>query len=228
VEFARKGRWDVSFKEAVAQQRELAPLVSLADRVEAPRLVAALDLAVGRMGETGRAAVVVWRPDDGSVVESVAIERPLTIPYVPGLLAYREGPLGEEALRAVQTEPDLVLIDGHGLAHPRLFGVACHFGVLLDRPTIGVGKSRLFGRHDEPGPNSGDRAPLYDGAGEQIGVVLRTRLRSKPVYVSPGNHVSIETAADLVMTCVRGHRLPEPIFLADRLSKDRGDSAPRP
>ena len=224
MEFVLQPKWDVSVPEAMAQQRELARLVSLEDRVTRPALVAGVDLAVGRVGELGRAAMVVWRAEDGAVVESVAIEKELRMPYIPGLLAFREGPLVEEALRAVQSEPDVLLVDGQGLAHPRRAGIACHVGVHLGRPTIGVGKSRLFGRAAEPGPQPGDREPLLNPAGEQIGVVLRTRPRSKPLFVSPGHRVSPETAAEIVMRCLRGHRLPEPIFLADRLSKDR----PRP
>ena len=221
MEFARQPRWDVSVAEAIAIQRELAQLVSLEDRVGALNLVGAVDLAVGRVGELGRAAAVVWRSSDGTVVEQMAIERRLTIPYIPGLLAFREGPLVEEALRLIRSEPDVILCDGQGLAHPRRCGIACQVGVLLDRPTIGIGKSRLYGIDRVPGPNPGDREPLLAPDGDLLGVILRTRAGSKPVYVSPGNHVSPERAGEIVFACLRGHRLPEPVFLADRLSKER-------
>ncbi|HEU4752119.1 MAG TPA: endonuclease V [Armatimonadota bacterium] len=221
MEFARKGRWEVTPAEAFAIQRELAGEVSLEDQLGAVELVGAVDLAVGRVGELGRAAAVVWRPDTGEVVESVAIEQPLRMPYIPGLLAFREGPLLEEVLRQVESEPDVLLLDGQGIAHPRGCGIACQFGVLLDRPTIGVAKSRLFGTAAEPGPLPGDRVPLLDPRGREIGTVLRTRERSKPLWVSPGSHVSPERAAEVVLSCVRGHRLPEPLWLADRLSKER-------
>jgi deoxyribonuclease V len=155
------------------------------------------------------------------VVESVAVELPLRMPYIPGLLAFREGPLVEAALRQVRSEPDVVLVDGQGLAHPRRCGIACQLGVYLDRPAIGVAKSRLTGHAPEPGPEPGDREPLLTPDGTQIGVLLRTRLRSKPLYVSPGHYVSPDRAGEIVMSCVRGHRLPEPIHLADRLSKER-------
>lgn len=178
-------------------------------------------MALGRFAETGRAAVVVWRVSDGQIVEQIALELPITLPYIPGLLAFREGPLVEAALRQIRSEPDVVMVDGQGIAHPRRMGIAAHLGVLLGRPTLGVGKTRLFGRAAEPGPEVGDHTPLLAPDGEQIGVFLRTSRRGNPVYVSPGQFITPETAGDVVMQCVRGHRLPEPIFLADRLSKDR-------
>ncbi len=225
MQFAREPRWDVTPAEAAALQRELAPLVVLEDAVTEPGLVAGVDLGVGRFGELGRGAVVVWRPEDGAVVEEVAVELPITMPYIPGLLAFREGPLVEAALRALRTEPDLLLFDGQGIAHPRRFGIAAHVGVLLDRPTIGIGKTRLFGHAAEPGSQPGDREPLLSPEGECLGAVLRTRAGSRPLYVSPGHRVAPESAAELVWRCVRGHRLPEPVFLADRLSKARGAAA---
>lgn len=216
--------WNLTPREAVALQREWAGRVLLEDQVTEPRLVAGVDMALGRFDRTGRAAVVVWSVPESAVVEQVALELPLTFPYIPGLLAFREGPLVVEALRRIQSEPDVVLVDGQGIAHPRGFGIAAMLGVLLDRPTIGVGKSRLYGTAEEPGPEPGARAPLRAPDGEQIGVLLRTHRRGKPLYVSPGQYFTPETAADVVMRCVRGHRLPEPLWLADRLSKARGTS----
>lgn len=221
MKFAREPQWDLPPTAAIALQRELASHVRLEDPVTEIELVAGVDMALGRFAETGRAAVVVWRVSDGSVVEQLALELPITLPYIPGLLAFREGPLVEAALRQIKTEPDVVMFDGQGIAHPRRMGIAAHLGVLLGRPTLGVGKTRLFGRADEPGPESGDRTPLLAPDGEQIGVFLRTSRRGNPVYVSPGHFMTPAAAAEAVMTCVRGHRLPEPIFLADRLSKDR-------
>jgi deoxyribonuclease V len=221
MNFTRTPVWDLLRAKATALQRELAREVSLEDRVGEVRLIAGVDLAVGRFGELGRGAVVVWRLEDEAVVESITVELPLTIPYIPGLLAFREGPLVEAALRQVRSEPDVVMVDGHGISHPRGLGIAAHLGVLLDRPTIGVAKSPLYARGPDPGPDPGDRAALSTPRGEPIGYQLRTRTRSKPVYVSPGNHLTPETAVDLVWRCCRGHRLPEPTFLADRLSKTR-------
>jgi deoxyribonuclease V len=222
MDFARQPRWDVTLEEARALQRELAAEVSLVDRLPAAvEVVGAVDMAVGRVGEVGRAALVVWRASDGAVVEERAIERALAMPYIPGLLAFREGPLLEDVLRQCETEFEVLLVDGAGLGHPRRCGIACQIGIYLDRPTVGVAKSRLLGTAEEPRPEPGSTSPLLD-KGERIGTVLRTRLRGNPLYVSPGHHVSHETAARVAMACVRGHRLPEPLFLADRLSKERG------
>lgn len=221
MEFAREPRWNVAVSEMLQLQRELAPLVSLQDELEEIRLVGGVDLAFGRNADEGRGVVVVWRPSDGAVVEEVVVEMPITIPYIPGLLAFREGPLVEAALRQIQSEPDVLLFDGQGIAHPRGLGIAAHVGVLLDRPTVGVGKTRLYGQAEEPDLEPGSRTPLLRPDGTPIGVLLRTRLRSKPLYVSPGHRVSPERAGEIAMSCVRGHRLPEPIFLADRLSKQK-------
>jgi len=222
MEFAREPQWDLPVEAAFRLQRALATAVSLVDRVTEPEVAAGVDLALGsRESNEGRGVVVVWRVSTGEVLEEVVARAPIRFPYVPGLLAFREGPLVEAALRQVRTEPDLLLFDGQGIAHPRGLGIAAHLGVLLDRPSIGIGKSRLTGYAEEPGPHPGNRSPLLLRDGRVIGTLLRTTARSKPVYVSPGNHVSPERAADLVMACVRGHRLPEPVHLADKLSKDR-------
>ena len=156
-------------------------------------------------------------------VERVLVERPVAFPYVPGLLSFREVPALLEALDRLHARPDLILCDGHGYAHPRRFGLACHLGLWLDVPAIGVAKSRLTGRHEEPGPAKGDLAWLRAGSGarpsERIGAVLRTRERVKPVYVSAGHRVSLRTAVALTLACTARYRLPEPTRLADKLSK---------
>ena len=220
MQFLYPSRWNLAPRDAIAFQRELAQQVRLEDRIDRVELVAGVDLAFPQEG-IGRAAIVVWRASDNVVVEEVSVDVPVTFPYVPGLLAFREGPAAEAAFRALQTEPDLVMVDGQGIAHPRGLGIAAHLGVLLDRPTIGVAKSRLFGRGEEPGLDPGDREPLLAPDGRQIGVLLRTRPRSKPLWVSPGQYVTPDRAAEIVLACTRGHRLPEPTFLADRLSKVR-------
>lgn len=220
MEFVREPRWDLPIEEAVQLQRELAALVSLEDRLDSAELIAGFDLAEERESGQGRGVVVVWRASTGTVVEEVVTRAPLLSPYVPSLLAFREGPLVEAALRQLQTEPDLILFDGQGIAHPRGLGIAAHLGVLLDRPTIGIGKTRLIGAAAQPGPNPGDREPLMLPNGRIIGALLRTRVGSKPVYVSPGNHLSPARAVELVMQCVRHNRLPEPVHLADKLSRD--------
>lgn len=152
------------------------------------------------------------------IVESALIDRPLTFPYVPGLLSFREAPATLELLEQLSEKPDLLLVDGQGLAHPRRFGLACHLGLLADVPTIGVAKSRLIGTYQEPGIERGAWSEPVDG-GEIIGAVLRTRSAVRPVFVSIGHRISLKTAIDLVLCCTGRFRLPEPIRVADIFSR---------
>lgn len=176
-------------------------------------LVAGCDVSFSRAANRVYAAVVVLSYPELREVEVGLAEDTAKFPYVPGFLIYREGPVLERAFAALTREPDVILFDGHGMAHPRRFGIASHFGVLLDRPTIGVGKSRFVGEFTEPGPEPGDASPLIDH-GEVIGCVLRTKRRVRPVFVSIGHRINLETAVDLVQRCCRGYRLPEPTRLA--------------
>lgn len=212
--------WDLTPSEARALQRELAGRVLREDRFGEISTVAGIDLAFPRTpsGDVlGRAALVVLRLPDLKVIEEQVVERPVSFPYVPGLLSFRESPVALAAFEALAYRPDLLVVDGHGLAHPRRFGIACHLGLLLDLPTIGCGKSILVGRATDPGPEAGSWTPLIYG-GETIGAALRTKTRTKPVYVSIGHRVSLESAVDLVQRFNRGYRLPEPTRLADRLA----------
>lgn len=149
------------------------------------------------------------------MIERKSAVAPLRFPYVPGLLSFREAPAMLAALRRLRATPDALLVDGHGYAHPRRFGIACHLGVLVGIPTAGVAKSRLVGEHAEPGPRRGDCAPLVH-EGERIGSVLRTREGSKPIYVSVGHLVDLDSAQALVLAACDAHRLPEPTRRADR------------
>jgi len=139
------------------------------------------------------------------------------MPYIPGLLSFREGPLLLRAFSRLKTPPDLILFDAHGLAHPRRFGVACHLGLLLDIPSIGCGKTRLCGEYDEPGPAVGDSTPLrLDG--KRTGSVVRTRAGTKPIFVSPGHRIGFPQAVRWVLGCGGGYRLPEPTRIAHKLA----------
>lgn len=189
------------------------------DRFDALVTVAGIDVAYGRRGGPARAAVVVLDRMTLALREQATVTVPVAFPYIPGLLSFREMPPALEALARLRRQPDLLVVDGHGLAHPRRFGIACHLGVHLNCPSIGVAKSRLVGTHDEPGPRRGDRVPLVDGAGATIGCVLRTRDRVTPVFVSIGHRVCLETAVALVLAMTTRYRLPEPTRLADRLSR---------
>ena len=216
-------RWDLSPDEARALQRELAGRVVREDRLGEIRSVAGLDLGFPRLpsGEVvGRAALAVLRLPELELVERRVVDRPVTFPYVPGLLSFRESPIALAAFETLARRPDLLMVDGHGYAHPRRFGIACHLGVLLDLATIGCAKSILVGSAEEPGPERGNWTPLVH-RGETIGAALRTRPGTKPVYVSIGHRVSLETAIELSLRCNRGYRLPEPTRLADRAASGR-------
>lgn len=205
-------------RDLIARQRELARLVEPQDRLDwPPRLVAGVDCAFPDGGKRTRAAAVLFRfPELECVAEAVS-ELDTTLPYIPGLLSFRELPAIVQALEQLPQAPDVVLCDGQGMAHPRRFGVACHLGVETGLPAVGVGKSRLCGQHHTPGLEKGSREPLIDN-GEEIGRVVRTRANVRPVYVSVGHRVSLTTAVDLVLSCTTRFRLPEPIRAADRLA----------
>ena len=168
---------------------------------------------MGVRGNVARAAVVVLSYPGLEVVDSSVVDLPVTFPYVPGLLAFRECPAVLSAFEKLSVEPDLIIVDGQGLAHPRRFGIACHLGVLLDKPTIGCAKSRLIGTFEATAQAAGSWVPLCE-AGETIGAVLCTKEGTRPLFVSIGHEVDLEAAVRLVLSCCQGHRLPETTRLA--------------
>ncbi len=180
------------------------------------RLVAGVDAAFSADAERCIAAAVLWDVRSGEVVEARTAERPVTFPYVPGLLSFREAPAVLAALRRLKGEPDAIICDAHGVAHPRRFGLACHVGVICGVPTVGCAKSRLVGEHREPGAVRGSRCEVRD-RGAVVGSVLRTRHGVRPVYVSVGHLIDLRTAERLVLRCATMFRLPEPTRLADKL-----------
>ena len=209
-------RWAVTAKQAIAIQSELAAGVRETVLPIAPRLVAGLDAAFSADGDWCIAGAVVWDVEGAEVVEQRTALRRITFPYVPGLLSFREAPAVLAALRKLRASPDALMCDGHGLAHPRRFGIACHVGVICGIPTVGCAKSRLIGRHRVPGMKRGSRVAVRDGH-ERVGTVLRTRDGINPLYVSVGHLIDLASAERLVMACAVKYRLPEPIRLADRL-----------
>lgn len=215
--------WDGSVAQARALQSRLAGQVVLEDRLPAePRFLAGFDVGFGDDGRTTRAAVVRLDADTLEPVEHHIARVPTSMPYVPGLLSFRELPALLAALALLSRPPDLVFVDGQGIAHPRRLGIAAHFGVVTGLPSIGVAKKRLHGPFEAPGPERGDRSPILDG-GERIGWALRSRPRCNPLIVSPGHRVSVDGALDWTLRCLRGWRLPEPTRLADRLASRRGE-----
>jgi deoxyribonuclease V len=217
--------WDGSIAGARQLQRELAQQVVLADDFVPPRVLAGLDVGFEESGAITRAAGVLLDAQSLALLAETVVRRTTTMPYVPGLLSFRELPALLEALRALPQVPDLVFVDGHGIAHPRRLGIAAHLGVASGLPTIGVAKSLLVGRHATPGEQRGARSELYHGDAH-IGTVLRSKDRVAPLIVSPGHRVSLATAPELVLRALTRYRLPEPTRLADRLASRRGAMPP--
>jgi len=219
-DMAKPHRWDVTPDEAVAIQQRLRAEISQAEPTEPItldqiRTVAGIDVSYR---EIGRAAIAVFSFPDLELIEEVTATREVTFPYIPGLLSFREGPVVLTAFERLRTQPDLLIFDGQGYAHPRRLGLARHMGAYLNWPSIGCAKSRLTGRYDEPEPEPGAWSPLMSGR-EEIGRVVRTKARVKPVFVSVGYRITLPLAVEIVLRCTRGYRLPEPTRIADRLTK---------
>ncbi|MEW6141598.1 MAG: deoxyribonuclease V [Chloroflexota bacterium] len=212
--------WQVSIARAREIQIQFAGQLVLTGSPEGVRCVAGTDVSVISQLGLARAAVVVLDYPTLTVVDSVLVEAKPEFPYVPGLLSFREIPLLIQAFERLRVEPDLVMVDGQGYAHPRRFGLASHLGLLLDRPTIGCAKSRLCGSHDGLGEQSGEWCSLVDGD-EVVGAVVRTRTGSKPLYVSCGHRIGLPSAVQWVLDCCRGYRLPEPTRLSHLASIGR-------
>ena len=216
------GDWDGSIADARRMQERLAANVSLRDDVpEAPRWLAGFDVGFEDEGATTRAAAVLLAADTLQPVATEVVRMPTSMPYVPGLLSFREVPALVAALERLPHAPDLAFVDGQGIAHPRRLGIAAHFGVVTGLPSIGVAKNVLCGKHEAPGATAGERTPLIH-RGDHIGWVLRSKPRCNPLIVSPGHRVSMDGALDWVLRTLRGYRLPEPTRLADRLASRRG------
>lgn len=215
--------WNGSIEDARRLQAELARQVALRDDFPAePRVLGGFDVGFEDEGETVRAAGVLLDAATLQPVAQTVARLPTTMPYVPGLLSFRELPALLNALAQLPQPPDLVFVDGQGIAHPRRLGIAAHFGVATGLPCVGVAKKPLCGRHDPPGPEPGDHAPLLH-RGEQIGWALRSKRRCNPLIVSPGHRVGMDSARALVLRYLRGYRLPEPTRLADRLASRRDE-----
>ena len=215
MKFRAPHRWDLSTAEARAIQERLRSRVRVEPLERSPRLVAGIDVTYPEGAGSALAGVIVMRLPSLEIVERVFAEVPLAFPYVPGFLSFREAPAVLAALRRLAAEPDLLLFDGQGLAHPRRFGLACHVGVIVDRPSVGCAKSLLVGAHAEPGARRGCRRRIVD-RGETVGVALRTRDAVRPVYVSVGHRIDLAGAVRAVLGCSRGHRSPEPLREAHR------------
>ena len=203
--------WEVTPREAMGIQAGLAAKVSREPpRGFAPSLVAAADISCNRFSNTLFAAVVVVTLQELDVVETRTCRVRAGFPYVPGLLSFREIPALVAAFRSLEHEPDAILMDGQGMAHPRRCGLACHAGLMLGKPTVGVAKSVLVGDFEPPPPDRGEFSPLVHGE-ETVGRALRTRAGVKPVFVSVGHMTDLDAACELVLRCAPKYRIPEPL-----------------
>ncbi len=205
--------WQISNAQAQQIQRELASRISQENSAINPRYIGGFDISAPDSDGVARAVAVILSYPELEVIEVKTAQGRPSFPYIPGLLSFRETPLILAVCQELSTNPDLILIDGHGIAHPRRFGIASHVGLLLDTPTIGCAKSRLCGTHPPIATEAGARAELTHH-GEIIGMVLRTKVGISPVYVSIGHKIDLQTAVHWVMRCCRDQRLPEPTRLA--------------
>ncbi|OSN03908.1 endonuclease V [Lonsdalea britannica] len=187
---------------------------------EQPALIAGADVGFEQEGTVTRAAIAILAYPSLELVEYQIARIPTTMPYIPGLLSFREAPALMAAWESLRHPPDLLFVDGHGISHPRRLGVASHFGLMVDVPTIGVAKRRLCGQYAALDADVDSQQPLMD-KGEQIGWVWRSKLRCNPLFVSTGHRVGLETALLWVKRCTRGYRLPEPTRWADAAASNR-------
>jgi deoxyribonuclease V len=205
--------WEVSTARAREIQLSLAKKVVAENGIINPHLVAGIDISSPDTQGVASGAVVVLRYPELNIVEVKIAKGKITLPYIPGLLSFRESPLILAACDRLSSIPDLVLIDGQGIAHPRRLGLASHVGLFLDLPTVGCAKSILCGQHQPLAEKAGSHAELLDN-GEIIGAALRTKSKVKPIYVSVGHKINLASALHWVINCCRGYRLPEPTRLA--------------
>ena len=208
-------RWDVSYKEAVGIQRKLKERLVIHDRdfPEQITIIAGADLSYSRHSDLFFAAVILLEYPTMAVVEEACFIERVSFPYIPGLLSFREGPAVLKAFENLHNIPDAVIFDGQGIAHPRGIGLASHMGLFLDIPAIGCAKKRLVGEYGEVGHEVGNYANLMLDD-QVVGAVVRTKKKVKPIFISPGHKISPRKAMDLVLSCCRGYRLPEPVRMA--------------
>lgn len=217
MKISQRHAWPLTVEEAIAIQEQLRAEIITSDQLGTVNYVAGVDMGFEAEGTISRAAVAVLNFPSLQLQESAIARRPTSFPYVPGFLSFREIPAVLDALEKINITPDLILCDGQGIAHPRRFGIACHLGLLVNMPTIGVAKSLLIGKHEEVPQERGNWQPLKH-RGETIGAVLRTRTGTKPLYISSGHRVSLPTAIEYVLRCTPKYRLPETTRIADKLA----------
>jgi deoxyribonuclease V len=202
--------WKVTPQEAIRIQEELRERLRLRPPKASFKTIAAADVSYSLADDKLYAAFLLFSYPDLTLMESASAWGRVSFPYIPGLLTFREAPILLQAFSKLKIRPGLIMVDGQGIAHPRSMGIAAHLGILLDLPTIGCAKSRLFGEDAEPGPDQGSVIPLLDH-GRMVGMIVRTRAGVKPVYVSPGHRMDLDTSVKIILSLCRGYRIPEPL-----------------
>lgn len=213
--------WDVSTQEAIRIQNRLAESVIQEPLPFTPSTIAGVDVSFRRRGYKDYAAqcgIAVLSLPELDVVDQAKWEGDVTFPYVPGLLSFREIPAVVAALEGLSVRPDVFMTDGQGLAHPRRFGLACHLGIALDVPALGVAKKKLVGTFDALGSERGCHVPLTH-RGDLVGAAVRTRKNVKPVFVSIGHRMTLQEAIDLTLACAPRFKIPEPTRMAHHFSR---------
>jgi len=216
MKIRRLHKWDVTPAEARKIQERLRDEVTIAPLKNEPALAAGADISFSRRSDRLFAGIVVLRLSDMETVETAAVETQATFPYIPGYLSFREIPPLIQLFRKLKTNPDVLICDGQGLAHPRFFGLACHLGLTLDIPTVGCAKTLLVGEYREPADSPWSKSPLvYQD--RQVGLVVRSRQGVKPIFISPGHKIDFPGAVSLVKRCTAKFRLPETTRRAHQL-----------
>ncbi|HHT9125747.1 MAG TPA: deoxyribonuclease V [Candidatus Brocadiia bacterium] len=216
MEFKNLHPWDVNYKEAVQIQQRLQKKLILKKPKSGFRLVAGTDVAYDKKSDKVFAGVVILNLENMQRVEQATAVGRVRFPYIPGLLSFRESPILLKAFSKIKQTPDIIIVDGQGIAHPRGIGLASHLGLILDMPSVGCAKSRLVGEHEPVGKKAGSQSYIKIN-GKVVGVVLRTKTNIKPVYVSPGHKIDLASVVNVVLKCCRGYKLPEPTRQAHNL-----------
>ena len=206
--------WNLSVKQARELQKKLAQKIQIRTMPRQIKTVAGCDVAYNKESEQLIAGMVILRFPDLTIIDEITVSEPITFPYIPGYLSFREAPAILNLIKSYHRSIDLFLFDGHGIAHPRGLGIAAHIGVLINKPSIGCAKKRLIGTFEVPGEQKGSQTELYY-EGRVVGRVVRTKDRVKPIFISIGHAVNLGESVDFVLNCCLKYRLPEPTRLAD-------------